>query len=99
MPPLVSDVVEPPRCIATIKLPGPGVPSICAMRCINTQHDGQQTSDSMQLASTQAGPSTICVMVATAEGLFYEYQMQDLKNPQGPTCTLEGESYLLAQKR
>ena len=101
MPPVVSDVVEPPRCIATIKLPGPGVPSICAMQCVKPQQDGQQAADSRPTANAQAGAAadTICVMVATAEGLFYEYHMQDLKSPHGPTCTLEGESYLLAQKR
>ena len=104
MPPLVSDAVEPPRCIATIKLPGPGVPSICAMQCVNAQQNGQQAPSDTPAGNRQSdtssnSSSTVCVMVATAEGLFYEYHMQDLTNPQGPTCTLEGESYLLAQKR
>lgn len=70
------------------------------MQCVNAQQDGQQAPDaSMPTSGTATGGGTVCVMVATAEGLFYEYHMQDLKSPQGPTCTLEGESYLLAQKR
>lgn len=100
MPPVVTDVVEPPRCIATINLPGPGVPSICAMQCVNMPQDGQQSSGAGTPTNcTQGGGATVCVMIATAEGLLYEYHMQDLKSPKGPTCTLEGESYLLAQKR
>ncbi|KAA6416714.1 MAG: autophagy-related 18-like [Trebouxia sp. A1-2] len=102
MPPRLTDVVEPPRCIATIKLPGRGVPAICAVQSVSSQQNGGGTTDSSLAddlnANAGGGMGIINVMVATAEGLFYEYHVQDLKAPQGPTCTLEGESYLLAQK-
>jgi hypothetical protein len=102
MPPRLTDVVEPPRCIATIKLPGRGVPAICAVQSVSSQRNGGETTDSTLAddlnANAGIGKGIINVMVATAEGLFYEYHVQDLKAPQGPTCTLEGESYLLAQK-
>lgn len=35
------------------------------------------------------------VLVATQEGLLYEYGLSDLLNPQGPKCCLEGEWSLL----
>ncbi len=102
MPPRLTDVVEPPRCIATIKLPGRGVPAICAVQSVSSQQNGGGTTDSTLAddlnANAGVGTGIINVMVATAEGLFYEYHVQDVKAPQGPTCTLEGESYLLAQK-
>ena len=100
MPPRFTDILEPPRCIATIKLPGRGVPSTCAVQTVIQQDNGTETSDSTLAGNltANAGVGIINVMVATAEGLFYEYHVQDLKAPQGPTCTLEGESYLLAQK-
>lgn len=100
MPPRLTDVVEPPRCIATIKLPGRGVPAICAVQSVASRQNGRDPTDSTlaEDLNANAGIGTVNVMVATAEGLFYEYHLQDLKAPQGPTCTLEGESYLLAQK-
>ena len=100
MPPRLTDIVEPPRCIATIKLPGRGVPSMCAVQSVTPQPNGTEAADSTLAGdlTANAGVSVINVMVATAEGLFYEYHVQNLKAPQGPTCTLEGESYLLAQK-
>ena len=100
MPPRLTDVVEPPRCIATIKLPGRGVPAICAVQSVASRQNGRDSTDSTlaEDLNANAGVGTVNVMVATAEGLFYEYHVQDLKAPQGPTCTLEGESYLLAQK-
>lgn len=100
MPPRLTDIVEPPRCIATIKLPGRGVPSMCAVQSVTPQPNGTEAADSTLAGdlTANAGVSVINVMVATAEGLFYEYHVQNLKAAQGPTCTLEGESYLLAQK-
>lgn len=100
MPPRLTDFVEPARCIATIRLPGQGVPSICAVQAVTPQEDGTEASNSTLAGdlTANAGVSIVNVMVATAEGLLYEYHVQDLKAPQGPTCTLEGESYLLAQK-
>lgn len=100
MPPRLTDFVEPARCISTIRLPGQGVPSICAVQAVTPQENGTEASDSTLAGdlTANAGVSIINVMVATAEGLLYEYHVQDLKAAQGPTCTLEGESYLLAQK-
>ena len=100
MPPRLTDVVEPARCIATIKLPGAGVPAICAVQSVSSQQIGRDPADSSLVDDLNANASvgTVNVMVATAEGLFYEYHVQDLRGPQGPTCTLEGESYLLARK-
>ena len=100
MPPRLTDIVEPPRCIGTIKLPGRGVPSMCAVQSVTPQANDTEAADSTLAGdlTANAGVSVINVMVATAEGLLYEYHVQDLKAPQGPTCTLEGESYLLAQK-
>ena len=100
MPPRLTDFVEPARCIATIRLPGQGVPSICAVQAVTPQEEGTEASNSTLAGdlTANAGVRIINVMVATAEGLLYEYHVQDLKAPQGPTCTLEGESYLLAQK-
>lgn len=100
MPPRLTDFVEPPRCIATIKLPGRGVPSICAVQAVVPQENGTAASDSTLAGDLTANAtgSIINVMVATAEGLFYEYHVRDFRAAQGPTCTLEGESYLLTQK-
>ena len=100
MPPRLTDVVEPPRCIATIKLPGRGVPAICAVQSVPAQQNGSSAQDSTLADDLQAnaGAGTVNVLVTTAEGLFYEYHVQDLKASQGPICTLEAESYLLAQK-
>ena len=100
MPLRLTDFVEPARCVATIRLPGQGVPSICAVQAVTPQENGTEASDSTLAGdlTANAGVSIMNVMVATAEGLLYEYHVQDFKAPQGPTCTLEGESYLLAQK-
>lgn len=73
---------------------------MCAVQSVTPQPNGTEAADSTLAGdlTANAGVSVINVMVATAEGLFYEYHVQNLKAPQGPTCTLEGESYLLAQK-
>ena len=37
----------------------------------------------------------VAVLVATAEGILYEYAVRNLRAPQGPACALEQESFLL----
>jgi hypothetical protein len=37
----------------------------------------------------------VLLLVATAEGILYEYAIEDLANPQGPRCALGGEWALL----
>ena len=40
-------------------------------------------------------PAQVSLLVATSEGLLYEYAVEDLANPQGPRCSLGGEWALL----
>ena len=35
------------------------------------------------------------IIVATAQGILYEYAVHNLQGPQAPTCALEQECYLL----
>jgi len=37
----------------------------------------------------------VAVLVATAEGILYEYAIRGLRAPNGPSCALEQESFLL----
>lgn len=37
----------------------------------------------------------VAVLVATAEGILYEFAVRNLRAPQGPACALEQESFLL----
>ena len=37
----------------------------------------------------------VAVLVATAEGILYEYAIRGLRAPSGPSCALEQESFLL----
>ena len=37
----------------------------------------------------------VAVLVATAEGILYEYAIRGLRAPAGPSCALEQESFLL----
>ena len=37
----------------------------------------------------------VAVLVATAEGILYEYAVRNLRAPNGPACALEQESFLL----
>lgn len=45
-----------------------------------------------------AHPAQVVLLVATSEGLLYEYGLTDLGNPNGPKCALEGE-WVLAHER
>ncbi len=46
-------------------------------------------------AAAAAAAAGVTVVVATAEGLLYEYSLTDVANPHGPKCALEGEWSLL----
>ncbi|KAG2497035.1 hypothetical protein HYH03_005037 [Edaphochlamys debaryana] len=46
-------------------------------------------------AAAAAAEARAVIMVATQEGLLYEYSLSDLLNPQGPKCSLEGEWAML----
>jgi hypothetical protein len=37
----------------------------------------------------------VSLLVASAEGIFYRYSIDDLRNPNGPKCSLDGEWTLL----
>ena len=57
-------------------------------------------ADDRDQQAQQSLTGAAMVTVATAEGILYEYFVQHLKDPnQAPTCSLEGECYLLAQSQ
>lgn len=98
---VVSDMVEPQRNIATIRLPCQGLPAICAL-----QHPGSSNSNSFgsrgatssgisDLATLQEEAEQVSLVVATAEGLLYEYSIEELSSSTGPKCSLAGEWTLL----
>lgn len=106
----VTDMVDPVRNIATVRLPCSGVACICALQ--RSEGSGGSTaaggagatgssrvvlgaSTSSLSALQQAQGGGVSLLVATAEGLLYEYAIEDLANPQGPRCSLGGEWALL----
>lgn len=100
--PSITDVVELPRSVLTIELPGKGVPAVCAIR---TAQEQQQEADEQagqppasDAESRHSLNGEVHLILATADGLLYEYHVQGLKGPtQQLSHTLEGEWYLLQQ--
>ncbi|GBF88547.1 autophagy 18 related protein [Raphidocelis subcapitata] len=99
----VTDMVDPVRNIITVRLPCHNVPCICALQRPSGGGGGEagaaaglrSAPSSSSLAAPAAGGGGLTLLVATAEGLLYEYALDDLANPQGPTCALGGEWALL----
>jgi autophagy-related protein 18 len=94
--------VDPVRNIITVRLPRPNVPCICALqRPANSGGEAaaggglRSVPSSSSLAPGAQGGGGVSLLVATAEGLLYEYLLEDLANPQGPACALGGEWALL----
>ncbi|KAK9803652.1 hypothetical protein WJX72_008472 [[Myrmecia] bisecta] len=122
MPPAVADVMEPPRCIATVRLPCQGVPALCALQStspgtstptsgrdgpfagsaraspdLSSSEDSGLGGSYRSLSGSMTRSDAVKLVVATAEGLLYEYQVSGLRGPAAPACTLDGESYLLGR--
>ncbi|KAF8066255.1 ATG18B [Scenedesmus sp. PABB004] len=98
----VSDMVEPQRSIASLRLPCAGVPAVCALQHPATGggpagFDGggasSGLSDAAPLPPEEEGQ--VSLVVATAGGLLYEYAVEELRGPSGPRCSLSGEWALL----
>lgn len=103
MPPSITDVVEPPRSALAIELPGRGIPAVCSLQptpsratdAAAEQADSQPPGNEGELRQALNGAAML--VVATAEGLLYEYRVTALKSSaQQLTHSLEGEWYLLA---
>ena len=65
-----------------------GVPAICAVHPASRHRS----------AASEADGSAVSVVVATAEGILYEYGISGLHSGNGsgsPTCALEQECFLL----
>lgn len=62
-----------------------GVPAICAIHAASRQNGGG--------AEGKADSDAVSVVVATAEGILYEYYVHNLQSR--PTCALEQECLLL----
>lgn len=63
---------------------GQGVPAICAIHAAS-RHGGN--------GSDKADSDAVSVVVATADGILYEYYVHNLQST--PTCALEQECLLL----
>ncbi|KAK9834076.1 hypothetical protein WJX81_008372 [Elliptochloris bilobata] len=88
----VGDSMDLPRCFATLRLPCQAVPAICAIHAASRRSSG----DSEDASECSAGDTKeVAVLVATAEGILYEYAVRNLRAPHGPACALEQESFLL----
>lgn len=62
-----------------------GVPAICAIHAASRQNGGG--------ADGKADSDAVSVIVATADGILYEYYVHNLQSR--PTCALEQECLLL----
>ena len=102
IPPSITDVVELPRSVLTIELPGKGVPAVCAIR--KAQEQQQETDEqagqppASDAESQHSLNGEVHLILATADGLLYDYRVQGLKGAtQQLSHSLEGEWYLLQQ--
>ncbi|CAL5219293.1 g1099 [Coccomyxa viridis] len=83
--PSVSDAVDPPRSIITLRLPCQAVASICAIA----------PTDSHRRGSKEWEGGSVTIIVATAQGTLFQYAVHNLQGPQAPSCALEQEYFLL----
>ena len=61
------------------------VASICAIAPADSHRRGNKDWEG----------GSVTIIVATAQGILYEYAVHNLQGPQAPTCALEQECYLL----
>ena len=97
MPPSVGDIMDPPRCIATVRLPCQGVPCICALTSSAAAGPALPAAAPGAALQGRREASGVQLAAATAEGILYQYHIRGLRSPGGPKCTLEGECLLLGQ--
>ena len=93
MPPLVSDVMDPPRCTATVRLPCQAVPAICGLHAGHDRSNGEGSQAGVQNETTA---DHVTLVVVTADGKLYEYSIQQLASLH-PRCVLERGRHLLAR--
>ncbi|KAI8477507.1 MAG: WD40-repeat-containing domain protein [Monoraphidium minutum] len=96
----VADMVDPVRDIATVRLPCQGVPCICALTRPGGGGGGGgagggAAASAGSLSELQSPGDALSLLVATSEGILYEYALEGLAGPQGPRCALGGEWALL----
>lgn len=79
----VTDMVEPQRAIANIRLPCAGLPAICCLQhpaasAAGFDGAGGTSSGLSDMAALPEEADQVSLIVATAGGLLYEYSIEDL---------------------
>uniref|UniRef100_A0A383W1Z6 Anaphase-promoting complex subunit 4 WD40 domain-containing protein n=1 Tax=Tetradesmus obliquus TaxID=3088 RepID=A0A383W1Z6_TETOB len=99
----VTDMVEPQRSIANIRLPCAGLPAICALQhptgssgnAFEGGGGASSLSGQSDVATLPEDADEVTLVVATAGGLLYEYAVEQLSSAAGPKASLGGEWTLL----
>lgn len=98
---VMPGVLEPQRPLATVRLPGRGQPTICAVRQEEAPGAGGAGGEE---GSTTGAEWETRLAVATGEGILYSYRLElptdssDGGGGGGIKCSLEGEWSLLASR-
>ncbi len=72
-----------------------GVPAICALQLPGQR--GEADAATEEPGARPGGPpaDSLSLVVATAEGLIYQYGIEGLRGAAAPRCSLEGEWSIL----
>ncbi|KAK9826980.1 hypothetical protein WJX74_002611 [Apatococcus lobatus] len=96
VPPSVSDAYEPQRSIASVRLPTQGVPAMVAV--VKSREAQSSSSDSKTIPDMSASEiednGDVDLLVATADGIMYEYAVSDSRGSSPWKVHLERESVI-----
>lgn len=99
----MADMVEPARNILTVRLPRQGQCAVCALQLAPggpvgaaAPYGTSPTNEAHIVGSSSGLPSDSVVLVAaSADGLLYEYLIEELRSADGPKCSLEKQWNML----
>mmetsp|Transcript_11350 Transcript_11350/g.32228 ORF Transcript_11350/g.32228 Transcript_11350/m.32228 type:complete len:380 (+) Transcript_11350:149-1288(+) len=77
MPKSISDMVEPPRSLGTVKLPVADIPAACSLHAVHEEdsHDVGNPSTWVQGPGNLRQRPKVKLTVATLHGILYEYHL------------------------
>ncbi|KAK9805371.1 hypothetical protein WJX73_007759 [Symbiochloris irregularis] len=98
MPSSVGDLMEPARCIATVRLPCQGIPCMCTFAPCPPTTASTSMNGSLSSDGEDWGRPRVRLVAVTGAGMLHMYQVQNLWGPGKISCHMEGETDLLQER-